>query len=136
MGLHPIVERIDSNMGEVGHLDTTEKLAAYENVTMKSARWGYLRRDGGQRARMYHVDSSTKLEAKMDDLHQMVTHMYTVESMGSTSIPSSLECMAIEQANWARNTKNNPFSQTYNQKPGWRNHPNLSYPNQNAAQNS
>ena len=86
------------------------------------------------------------MQAKMDALALKVEHMCinpnTVAAVSSdceicgTKGHQSAECSLLnethsEQVNY---TQGNPYSNTYN--PGWRNHPNFSYKNNNPIQNN
>ncbi|PIN22518.1 DNA-directed DNA polymerase [Handroanthus impetiginosus] len=79
-------------------------------------------------ARVIEVDQVTALNAKIDFLMQS---MKNFESHPSDQCPHSVE--SIQFVSNARKPQNNPYSNTYN--PGWRQHPNFSW-NNNQGQGS
>lgn len=80
-----------------------------------------------------------KKSGQLKSIQEMVCHICDTHDHSTKdcpTLPSFKECLH-EQANYVNNynkPKLDPFSQTYN--PGWRNHPNFSWRNDNNAQPS
>ncbi|XP_010521025.1 PREDICTED: uncharacterized protein LOC104800022 [Tarenaya hassleriana] len=84
-------------------------------------------------------DSDAKLQLVLDELTSLKSKLTNSSFVSSASTSGDQQgelalCEVVEDVN---NVENNPYSNTYN--PGWRNHPNFSYKNNNAlnpAQNN
>ncbi|PIN14790.1 DNA-directed DNA polymerase [Handroanthus impetiginosus] len=81
-------------------------------------------------AGVIEVDQVTALNAKIDFLMQSMKN-FGVNQVQHTPCPHSVE--SIQFVSNARKPQNNPYSNTYN--PGWRQHPNFSW-NNNQGQGS
>ncbi|PIN21854.1 DNA-directed DNA polymerase [Handroanthus impetiginosus] len=82
-------------------------------------------------AGVIEVDQVTALNAKIDFLMQSMKNFECGEGHPSDQCPHSVE--SIQFVSNARKPQNNPYSNTYN--PGWRQHPNFSW-NNNQGQGS
>lgn len=117
-----------------------------ENMTQSHYQWGseWTQVEKSQtKGGMYEVNGIDHVSAKVDALSQKIenltiTHAATVDAVTPNceicGVPGhiSSECKLLagipsDQVDYAQG---NPYSNTYN--PGWRNHPNFSYKNNNA----
>jgi hypothetical protein len=117
-----------------------------ESTTQNHYQWGSERTsvekpptEGG----MYEISSLDHVNAKVDSLTQKIENLTITPATTVAAIApnyeicgvpghAALECqlligVSIDQVNYAQG---NPYSNTYN--PGWKNHPNFSYKNNNA----
>ncbi|XP_010527653.1 PREDICTED: uncharacterized protein LOC104804963 [Tarenaya hassleriana] len=77
-------------------------------------------------------DSDAKLQLVLDELTSLKSKLANASFVSSASASGDQQvelalCEGVEDVNYV---ENNPYSNTYN--PGWRNHPNFSYKNNNA----
>ena len=111
-----------------------------EEMISNSNEWSNKRGMPKKVAGIYEIDGMNMLNAKMDSLVKMFGKMGTVNAISNSIFCDncggshmSSECKQVEQVHFAsnfnRSQQNNPYSNTYN--PGWRNHPNFSWNNQN-----
>ncbi|XP_074576604.1 uncharacterized protein LOC141833120 [Curcuma longa] len=123
-----------------------------ENVALNHHQWANERGSAQKIPGKYNVDPYTKLNAQIDALTKRVegmnvgkVHAVTTncdicgDSSHTTEMCPAVACqnqiVQYEQCDavGAYNQRNNPYSNTYN--PGWRNHPNFSYRNNNNSYN-
>ncbi|XP_031094188.1 uncharacterized protein LOC115998667 [Ipomoea triloba] len=114
--------------GAMGEKTAEETLALYEmlgaNSQQKSVR--------GQTPGMYEVNSNAGLEIQVSELAKQVKSMYSMMSMKQNNASMVDEDVHnFEQANamnsFNQRPRNDPYSNSYN--PGWKNHPNFSWNN-------
>src|SRR5262249_53362872 len=135
---------IDAAVG--GTLNNKTPDAAYaliDEMATNSYQWQVDRASTKKQAGEHNVDAVTALAAQIELLNKKIDGMNvgTVMSCELYGTPGhkSGECQAgnpfaqpMEQVDYAGNfqrpQQNNPYSNTYN--PGWRNHPNFSWSNQ------
>jgi hypothetical protein len=92
---------------------------------------------------MYEVNSIDRINAKIDALTQKIKSLIITPAAIEAAVTPSCElcgtpghtnadCQLLAgiPTNQVNYTQGNPYSNTYN--PGWRNHPNFSYKNNNA----
>src|SRR5262249_26551465 len=142
--IHGHKAMIDTPAG--GTLKNKTPEAAYElidEMATNSYQWQVDRATTKRQAGVHNVDAATALAAQIELLNKKIDGMSvgTVMSCELCGTPGhkSVDCQAgnpfaqlIEQVDYAGNfqrpQQNNPYSNTYN--PGWRNHPNFSWSNQ------
>src|SRR5262249_30939398 len=142
--IHRHKAMIDAAAG--GTLNNKTLEAAYElidEMATNSYQWQVDRAATKKQAGVHNVDAITALAAQIELLNKKIDGM----SVGNVMMcelcgvngHKSIDCQAgnpfsqpMEQVDYAGNfqrpPQNNPYSNTYN--PGWRNHPNFSWTNQ------
>jgi hypothetical protein len=126
-----------------------EASALIEDMAQNHQSWGVERAtvekkeaQGG----VHELSSIDMMQAKMDALALKVEHM-CINSNTAAAVSSDCEicgtkghqyaeCSLLNETHFEKvnYTQGNPYSNTYN--PGWRNHPNFSYKNNNPIQNN
>jgi hypothetical protein len=133
------------------NLNVEDGYTLLEDITLNHQQWNPER--PATKASIFYVDNSTLLSAQMDALTRQLTQMNsggstanTTKAVNAGNMFSSehcgsmdhtyMECQlgiqesGLDQINALNNfgrPQNDPYSNTYN--PGWRNHPNFSYKN-------
>ncbi|XP_019157162.1 PREDICTED: uncharacterized protein LOC109153743 [Ipomoea nil] len=113
--------------GAMGEKTAEETLALYEmlgaNSQQKSVR--------GQTSGMYEVNSITDLKIQMSAMDEKMNNLCSMLATKQSTAYMIGENDCFEQANAMNNfnqrPRNDPYSNSYN--PGWRNHPNFSWGN-------
>ncbi|XP_022899229.1 uncharacterized protein LOC111412524 [Olea europaea var. sylvestris] len=132
--------------GSVMKLDVDEAYDLYEKIAENQSMWPTDREAPRKTSGLHNVDAVTALAAqmevltmKMDNLSKSVNMVHqsppVCEGCGadhaSTRCPlASTHVNQSEEVSYAQNfqrQQNNPFSNTFN--PGWKNHPNFSWSN-------
>ncbi|XP_074572726.1 uncharacterized protein LOC141829209 [Curcuma longa] len=101
-----------------------------ESVALNHHQWANERGSAQKIPGKYNVDQFTKLNAQIDALTKKVEGM-NVEMCPAVAPQNQIVQYEQCDAVGAFNQRNNPYSNTYN--PGWKNHPNFSYRNNNNA---
>ena len=124
-----------------------EAVELIENMAQNHFQWGGERAStekSTSKGGMYEVNAIDRINAKVDALTQKIESLALTQPASTVAAVSpncelcgtpghtNAEChllagVATDQVNY---TQGNPYSNTYN--PGWRNHPNFSYKNNNA----
>lgn len=111
-----------------------------ENLAEKSNQWERSNKKSiYSRSSAHSIGTSFALEAKIDAMIKKFNNVFSSNQMNQASQSMCFKCNdpnhiadqcpnSIEQINAFNKAKNDPFSPTYN--PGWRNHPNFAW-NQN-----
>src|SRR5262249_44603896 len=121
--------------GTLNYKTPNESLKLFEDMARNNYHWGN-NKEKQKVAGKYEIDVMTTIFAKMDALSKQV--MEAKNPTASSSGICSAENYYLEvpeQVDYVGNQgryQNNPYSQTYN--PGWRNHPNFSYANNQNVQ--
>ena len=80
-----------------------------------------------------------KKSGQVKSIQETICHSYDTDDHSTKecpTLPSFKECLheQVHALNTFKKPNQNPYSQTYN--PGWKNHPNFSWRNNNTAQPS